>query len=338
LTTVFECLPPPYPHKSKKNHSFFYFCPFLGVKTQISGMEQGNRRGTRRWVLLLLALLVLMLLTMVYLYSDSRRGIQRVLDERVAEAVSQQRELDSLTYEYESIKRAYGSLNQQLRGKDSVIQQNIQRINQLISSNARKDMVIRELEGLRGLKQDYERRLDSLMIINLELTDRNLALKHRVDAERERNLELTEEREEFRRRATLGERMRAYNISAGGFRTQGIARETATDRARRTDRIKVCFTIGENLVVPPGEREVYVRVARPDNVILALGSSDTYMFTYQGERLQYSMKQFVNYQNRPLPVCLSWDKILEGQAMAGVYHVSIFLEEQEIGKTSFELF
>jgi hypothetical protein len=297
-----------------------------------------EKKSRRKWLWLsLLLLLFITLVVMVVLYSNSRHSFQQLMDERVREAVTHQRELDSLTFEFESIKRAYGNLNLQLQGKDSVIQQNIHRINQLIASNTRKDRIIRELEDLRGLKIDYERRLDSLMNINLELTDRNLALKYRVEAEREKNVVLSEEKEEFKRKATLGERIRAYNISANGYRTQGISRESETDRARRTDRIKVCFTIGENLVIPPGDREVYVRVARPDNVILALGSSDTYMFTYQNERLQYSMKQVINYQNRPLPVCMHWDKIVDGQAMTGVYHVSIFFEDQEIGKTSFEL-
>ena len=300
-------------------------------------MEQKRRGVSRKVMLVLVVIMAMGLVVMAVLYSGSRKGFQQVLNDRVAEAVSHQRELDSLTFEFESIKRAYGNLNQQLRGRDSIIQDNIQLINQLISSNARKDRVIRELDGLRDLKVDYERRLDSLMHINLELTDKNLALKYRVEAAREKNVELSEEKEEYRRRATLGERVRAYNISAGGFRTRGSTRETSTDRARRTDRIQVCFTIGENLVIPSGEREVFVRVARPDNVILSLGSGDAYTFTYQGERLQYSMKQTINYQNRPLPVCLNWDKILEGQAMTGVYHVSIFFEEQEIGRTSFEL-
>lgn len=299
-------------------------------------MDQETKRKRPLWLILAL-LFMIALLVMVYLYNESRRSVQRVVELRVKESVSHQRELDSLTFEFESIKKAYGNLNLQLKGKDSIIQANIVRINQLIASNTAKDLVIREIEQLRNLKLDYERRLDSLLYINMELTDKNLELKYRVESEKEKNIVLTEEKEEFKRKAILGEKIRAYNLSAGGFRYRGIARESATDRARRTDRIKVCFTIGENLVIPPGDRTVYVRIARPDNMILSAGSSDAFMFDYQGERLQFSMKQQVNYQNRPVQVCLNWDKILEGNAMTGVYNVSIFFEDQEIGKTSFEL-
>jgi hypothetical protein len=300
-------------------------------------MEEKKAPQRRIWLILALLFLIALVI-MVVLYSGSRRNIQKEIDLRVKESTSHQRELDSLSFEFESTKRAYGNLNQQLKGKDSLIQQNIVKINRLIASNTSKDRIIRELEQLRGLKQDYERRLDSLLYVNMELTDKNLELKYRVEAEKEKNIVLTEEKEEFKRKATLGEKVRAYNLSAGGYRTRGTAKETATDRARRTDRIKVCFTVGENLIIPPGDKMVYVRVARPDNVILSLGSGEAYTFEYQGERLQYSMKQQVNYQNRPMPVCIQWDKIVEGSAMTGVYYVSIFFEDQEIGRTSFELF
>ncbi|MFO7722179.1 MAG: hypothetical protein R6V49_03050 [Bacteroidales bacterium] len=297
-----------------------------------------NQKKEKKPLWLILALLFLVaLLVMIFMYADSRKSIQKVIEQRVRESTSHQRELDSLTFEFESIKKAYGSLNQQLKGKDSLIQENIQRINQLIASNVSKDRIIRELEQLRSQKLDYERRLDSLLYINMELTDKNLELKYRVEAEKEKNIVLTEEKEEFKRKAILGEKIRAYNISAGGYRYRGTTRETITDKARRTDRIKVCFTIGENLVIPPGERTMYVRVARPDNVILTLGGGELNTFEYQGERLQFSMRQQVNYQNRPLPVCMNWDKIVEGSAMTGTYNVSIFFEDQEIGKASFTL-
>lgn len=299
-------------------------------------MDQPAKKRGSIWLVLAL-LFMLALLVMVFLYLSSRSNVQKVVELRVKESVSHQRELDSLTFEFESIKRAYGNLNLQLRGKDSIIQDNIARINQLIASNTAKDRVIRELENLRSLKMDYERRLDSLLYINMELTDKNLELKYRVESEREKNIVLTEEKEEFKRKAVLGEKIRAYNISSGGYRTRGTSRESATDRARRTDRIKVCFTIGENLVIPPGERTVYIRIAGPDNRILSTGTGNAYMFDYQGEPLLFTMKQTVNYQNRPLPVCLNWDINPEGSAMMGVYNISIFFEDQEIGKTSFEL-
>lgn len=299
-------------------------------------MDQPTKKNRLLWLILAL-LLMLALVVMIWLYAGSRKNLQKVVELRVMESTGHQRELDSLSFEFESIKRAYGNLNLQLKGKDSIIQKNIIRINQLIASNKSKDVIIRELDVLRGLKQDYERRLDSLLYINMELTDKNLELKYRVEAEKEKNIVLTEEKEEFKRKAILGEKIRAYNIAANGYRTRGTAKETLTDKARRVDRIKVCFTIGENLVIPPGDRTVYVRVARPDNVILSLGTGDSYSFDYQDERLQYSMRHQINYQNRPLPVCLNWDKIVEGSAMAGTYNISIFLEGQEIGKTSFTL-
>lgn len=300
-------------------------------------MEE-NRKTQKRSLWFILSLLLLVaFVVMIILYIGSRRSVQRVVSLRVAESTAHQRELDSLKFEFENLKNSYGNLNLQLKGKDSIIQENIVRINNLIASNAAKDRIISEMELLRSLKLDYERRLDSLLYINMELTDKNLELRYRVEAEQEKNIVLSEEKEQFRRKAVLGEHLRAYNISAGGYRLRGGNRESATDRARRTDRIKVCFTIAENLVIQPGEKNIYVRIARPDNVILTLGAGEAYSFEYQGEMIQYSIKKSINYQNKAIPVCMNWDKILDGSAMSGTYNVSIFFEDQEIGKTSFTL-
>ncbi len=300
-------------------------------------MDNTKKQYRSLWLILAI-FFIAGFLVMVWMYADSRKNVQKVVELRVRESTSHQRELDSLIFEFESVKAAYGNLNLQLKGKDSIIQENIVRINRLIASNKAKDVIIREIEQLRLLKQDYERRLDSLLYINMELTDKNLELKYRVEAEKEKNVILTEEKEEFKRKAILGEKIRAYNISAAGYRSRGTSKETMTDKARRTDRIKVCFTIGENLVIPPGEKLVYVRIARPDNVVLTRGGGETNSFDYQGERLQFSIRQQVNYQNKPLQTCLNWDKIVEGSAMTGTYNVSIFFEDQEIGRSSFVLY
>lgn len=316
--------------------NFCYFCALKEKQYFNNCMEEKRNRKSLAWIVLMILFLVA-LVVMTWMYVRSRNQVQRTVEIRVQESVMHQRELDSLKFEFENIKRSYGSLNIQLKGKDSLIQANIIRINQLIASNVAKDRVVRELDQLRSLKQDYERRLDSLLYINMELTDKNLELRYRVEAEQEKNIVLSEEKEEFRKKAVLGEKIKAYNMDAGGYRSRGTAKESFTDRARRTDRIKVCFTIGENLVIPPGEKNVYVRVARPDNIVLMLGSGDAYSFDFLGEKLQYSMKQTVNYQNKPTPVCLHWDKIVEGTAMTGTYNVAIFFEGQEIGKTHFVL-
>jgi hypothetical protein len=90
-------------------------------------------------------------------------------------------------------------------------------------------------------------------------------------------------------------------------------------------------------VAAAGKRTIYVRIARPDNVIITEGTEYS-TFTFNGEKIQYTMKKEIEYDNKAQNICLSWYKHdKKTDAMAGKYNVSVFCDDYEIGQTSFEL-
>jgi hypothetical protein len=116
----------------------------------------------------------------------------------------------------------------------------------------------------------------------------------------------------------------------------GGTKEQLTDKASRTDKIKVCFTLGENPLVAGGKRTVYIRIVRPDNVVVIKSKYDT--FTYNGQTLPFSLREDVDYQGKTMRVCVDWTKKnTEKPAMKGKYMVTVFTEEKEIGTGSFDL-
>jgi len=133
--------------------------------------------------------------------------------------------------------------------------------------------------------------------------------------------------------------LKAINMEAVGLRMRsGGEKEVATDKVQRVDQLRVCFTIGENALAMPGKKDVYLRIARPDQEILVKSRLDEDSFEYQGERLQYTMMESVEYENRSLDVCVYWKKEYSSQEMKpGLYHVDIFCENAIIGHTTFTL-
>ncbi|MDZ4204275.1 MAG: hypothetical protein U1C46_05595, partial [Bacteroidales bacterium] len=192
---------------------------------------------------------------------------------------------------------------------------------------------------LRKISQGYLKQMDSLFTVNRELKEENI--KVRADFEREKIItrDLQKDKQELVEKVELAAVLRAYGIDANGISLSGgRGRETATDRARRTDKIKMCFTLAENAVIQPGIRDIYLRVARPDNRILAKGLGDEYSFIYRGEILQYTSKETVNYQNESIQVCSQWiHRNVKDLMQQGLYVVTIFADDQEIGQTFFEL-
>ncbi len=249
-------------------------------------------------------------------------------------------EFDSLMAEYTTIKEQNADFAAQLTDRDSAIASNAKEIEKLIASQADYRKIKKKLELLRNITQDYVSRIDSLIIVNTELTEENQEIKRQVNSERKMNSELKKSNEELETKITVASEFKAYNLKATPVRLRsGGDKESETDKASRADRINVCFTLSENKIVAAGDKIIYVRLARPDGVVVSEGDSDDFSFlTTEGQRLQYSMKKMINYKNTAQEVCVFWTKRDKASAaMSGTYNVAIYLEGKEIGRSSFSL-
>ena len=131
--------------------------------------------------------------------------------------------------------------------------------------------------------------------------------------------------------------LRAYKITGMAVRGSGD-KERVTDKAKRAEKIKVCFTLGENPLLSAGAKNIYIRISRPDKLILTRGKGDDYSFSYKGEILQYTMRETVNYQNQAIDLCTYWiNRSTKESLPEGMYVVSVYADDFEIGQTSFEL-
>jgi len=99
----------------------------------------------------------------------------------------------------------------------------------------------------------------------------------------------------------------------------------------KIDKIKVNFRIKENVLAEQGDRDVFIRIAGPDDYILA--KSETDLFEFQGQEIIYSAKRPIDYTGKNLDVTIYWDN--NGALIAGTYEVYIFADGNEIGNAQF---
>ena len=261
----------------------------------------------------------------------------RQKSETYMQNISMKDELAQLMNEYETVRQENIQFQSQLTERDSIIMANSVEIQKLINSQADFRRVRRQLDLLRNITQDYIHRIDSLIIVNEVLALENEEIRREITVERQRYRELSQVRSELDQKVAQASTLKAYNLRATTFRVRG-ANETATDRAVRADRILVEFTLSENKIVPAGPRTIYIRIARPDGVIILAGEGDDYSFEFNGERLQFTIKQNIVYNNTAQNITMSWTKRdARAPAMVGVYTVTVFADNQEIGQTFFEL-
>jgi hypothetical protein len=110
-------------------------------------------------------------------------------------------------------------------------------------------------------------------------------------------------------------------------------RDKETKRIRSAVKVRVDFLLRANKVTPPGEKTIYLRIIRPDEVVL--GSPEMEMIEYEGELIPASAFRVVTYENEDLPVSIFWTN--DGEIVPGEHVVELYSEGKLIGVSAFVL-
>ena len=301
--------------------------------------EQIEKKKTNKSIIfiVLLAVLLISLIIISYLFFTAKSQVDELMGEKEQIKIELQAELDLLMDQHTRVKTEYGQLSDSLTSKDSIILANAREIKQLLNYKWDYYKIKKKMGRLQIAAQGYVRQMDSMYTVNQELKDENKRIRENYRSEKNKVTELVEEKKELKEIVGQAAVLHAYNIVATGVR-QRNSRQKETDKANRTDRVRVCFTLGENSLVEPGKKNIYLRIARPDNVILIVDKTDEYSFAFGEVKLQYSIKKEIDYNGEPLDMCMYWDKWDSGgEAMAGRYNVSLYTDGAQIGESFFEL-
>ena len=218
------------------------------------------------------------------------------------------------------------------------MQPNVGEIKTLLNYKWDYYKVNKKLKLLRKIAQGYVVQMDSLFTVNRDLKEENEKIRQQYSREQDRTRKLTKDKEDLVEKVSQATVLRAYNVEASTVRFTGSGRERVTDKAKKVERVKVCFTLGENKLVKAGPKTIYIRIIRPDNVVVTQKVGEDYSFTSNGETLEYTTKKIVDYQNEDTWTCLNWNKKSKTEAaMIGNYNVFVYADGVEIGKSSFEL-
>lgn len=104
-----------------------------------------------------------------------------------------------------------------------------------------------------------------------------------------------------------------------------------TERASRSDKIRVCYTVAKNSLVGAGDKELYVQVKDSKGNIL--GAND--QITVGQESVNYSLISKFNYENRSLNICEFVSP--NGEFAEGRYTVNVYNTKELVSTTEFSL-
>jgi FtsZ-binding cell division protein ZapB len=270
--------------------------------------------------------LALILAALVFVYFSQRKQMFQM-----EEFLTQQK--DSLFTELEVLKVGYDTLktnNDSLQGE---IESKVDRIDYLLAINANNVVTIKKIQSenstLRDALKSFIMQVDSLNRRNQELMSENREIKEQISTVQQTNQELSRTNEEISSRIEKAEVILARDIYATGVNK----RNKEVDRIEKMEVIRICFTLRENSIADPGEKEVFMRILRPDSLVLT--QSPDNLFTYKDEEMIYSASRKVDYLNQDVEMCIYYQEMQD--LIVGTYTVELYLQGSLIGTTTMTL-
>ena len=292
-------------------------------------MENNTVKSQKKTSLILTILVVVLAVSLglMFLQYNKMKTDNSIVQEALeGQKESLSNELKDMMSEYEGLKSENDSINNQIDKQED-------RIKKLLSINASNldkiKLYKKELATLREVMKSYIVQIDSLNVRNQMLVTENSEVNSALEVSRKNNENLSKEKEDLNSKVKTASIMSAKNIMVSPLNKRG----KDTDKAAKTTKIKTCFTVRENSLVTSGEKIVYLRITRPDQLLLA--SSEQDVFDYEGKQIVFSAKRAVTYENADVDLCIFWDN--SGELVKGQYNVDLFCEGHLIGSNTFVL-
>ena len=281
----------------------------------------------------ILGLLVVVLGVAIYLLIDTRKNLNRVSADLADKTEYFRVERDSLERELRKIYVQYDSLetdNVDLQIEMKEQQQKIDKLIAIQADDAYKIKMYRnEMETLRSVLRSYIVQIDSLNMKNQELMAENKQLRNsemRLASEKE---QLEKDKSQLEELKNLATTLQASEINLVLLNK----RDNETRRIRSAEKVRIDLLLRANKVTTPGEKTIYLRIIRPDEVLL--GSPELEMIDLDGEQIPASASRIINYENEDLPVSIFWTN--DGELVPGEHTVELYAEGKQIGSASFVL-
>jgi hypothetical protein len=242
-------------------------------------------------------------------------------------------EKDSLANELKSMVFAYDTLKTNNDTLKAGLEKERERIVQLLAINASNVQLIKkyksEITTMREIMKSYIVQIDSLNTRNKILVAENTEIRQQMNQVRSANTQLSKVKEELTDKVEIASVIQAKDVAAVPLNKK----RKETTRISLLEKLRVCFTLRENPIAKAGEKEVFMRVIRPDSLVIT--TSPDNLFEYKRSKIIYSANRIIDYINQDIEMCIYMDNT--GDFIVGTYSVEIYLENNIIGRTTFML-
>lgn len=293
-------------------------------------MENQKSNSTLKAIILVLTLLLLGSLFYIFKLTTEAKTLQ-------TEVVNTKTDKENVLKDLAELKSTY----------DAAIAENTSMSDELIAEREKVVKLISQLEKSKGdvssmskFKQQYiglqskmttlMQEIDVLKKENQTLTTNLDSTKVVLEESKNYTQTLVGQNEELSKTVEKGSKLSVLNLRTAAFKLKNSGKQIETEKASRTDILKISFTIAENSIAKSGDKTYYIQVI--DSKSNVLGDKATISFSEKS--LTYSFTTTVAYENKTVEV----SKDLPGKDFQkGTYFVNVFDKGELVSKSSFSL-
>ncbi|MBK7480995.1 MAG: hypothetical protein IPI69_15650 [Bacteroidales bacterium] len=224
-------------------------------------VEQPQKKSAPIAMIFTTVILAAALIFLVVMYFDQKNNMVEIETVLTQEKDSLANELRLMVHGYDTLKTDNDTLMANL-------QRERERIVQLLSINASNVQLLKkyraEIGTMREIMKGYIVQIDSLNTLNQQLMAENIGFKQQITEVQNTNVELTKAKEELTSKVTVASVIQAKDINAVTLNKK----RKETTRIANIDKLRICFTLRENPLATAGEKEVFMRIIRPDSLVI----------------------------------------------------------------------
>jgi len=305
--------------------------------------EQKQDRKTLLWAALaVLALLNLVLVYFIYHEKQENKVKDDIITAKTEEVLFTKTKLDSISAELDTkiaeIQKLGGSVDSLIELKKQLEKdkQDLKNVNNFSAANFEKK--IKSYEQVLAQKDTELANLREELGI---VTNKNQELSQQVSGLESERQQLNDsvvnysaQNRELAEKVTLASALRTEELAINAVSSKGKEREGGKYRAKRIDKLKVSFKLGENAVAKQNEKDIFLRILDPEGAVLSDMATGSGAFTYNGKEMIYSSKQTINFTNTRQAVDIYYGR--GGIPMKdGKYSIEVYSEGFKIGQGDF---
>jgi hypothetical protein len=298
-----------------------------GKKGQFWGSTPRDHKNN-----IIVLLLVIVLAVLSFLYFAQRKNNQLIVTQITTQKDSIQSELSRIIVGYDSLRVENDTLTNQMAVSRTRVKELLNEVVQTKKMSLENiTRYQKEVTTLRDIMRNYVVQIDSLNKRNQMLMAENLEVKEQAKQTETRNVMLSQEKELLEKDLKKAAALDALGISAIAINDRG----KDTRFANRASMIRVNFTLGKNVTAKKGDKNIYIRIMRPDQLLLNKSEAD--IFKFENIKIPYSAVREVTYEGMELPVAIFWDNQGQSLLIPGEYTIDLFADGINIGTTRFVL-